>query len=399
MSPRGATSVDEERRDAARLLLTTPLVRASADPEGHRLVRRHHEALVQLFRSYLGYRLVVEPHFARLYKGGLGPARGRPLRRTGSNTPFTPRSYAYLALACSVLVTSRQQVLLSNVVGEMRHAAVEAGLELGIDSSAERRALVHALRQLADWGVITEDDGSVAGYADDPAAEALLWVDRELVRHLLTVPLAEVDEPGRLTSLAADPGPEGVRHAVRRRIIEEPVVMADELPEEQRVWLRQNQRREAQNADELFGLRLEIRAEGVTALDPLEELSDLAFPREGTLGQAALLALAELVHRLRPASIWGARDGVVSAVDFERGLLHQVVAELVATHGRRWSKEYTEHPDRLLIDVEDYLVAMGLVAPGPDRALSLRAVAARYAPEVDLAAPAAPLTFDLGGDL
>ena len=163
---------------------------------------------------------------------------------------------------------------------------------------------VHRRVGLADVGMITEDDGSVTGYADDPATEALLWVDRELVRHLLAVPLREVDDAEALVRRAADPGPEGIRHAVRRRIVEEPVVMADELPEDQRAWLRQSQRREAQHAEELYGLRLEIRAEGIAAFDPLDELSEL----------------------------------------------------------------------------------------------SLRAVAARYAPEVDLVATAAPLTLDLGGD-
>jgi hypothetical protein len=38
---------------------------------------------------------------------------------------------------------------------------------------------------------------------------------------------------------------------------------------------------------------------------------------------------------------------------------------------------------------------MGLVALGADGALSLRAIAARYAPAVEVA-PQQPLTFDLG---
>jgi len=284
---------------------------------------------------------------------------------------------------------------LSGVVREIRHAGAEAGIELGPDSPADRRALVHALRQLTDWGVITEDDGSVAGYADDPTAEALLWVDRELVRQLLAVPLREVTDPEALVRVASEPGPDGTRHAVRRRIVEEPVVIADELPEDERAWLRQYQRREAQLAEQLFGLRLEIRAEGIAAFDPLEELSDQTFPREGTLGQAALLSIAELVRRLRPAATANTREGLATVVGFDRGLLGEIVTELLARHGRRWSKEYTEHPNRLVADVEDYLVGMGLVALGADGALSLRAIAARYAPAVEVA-PQQPLTFDLG---
>lgn len=334
MTRRMAFSVEDERRDAARHLIGKPLVLARQEPDAHRLIRRHHDALVQMFRGHLGYRLVVEPQFARLYKGGLGSGGNRPLRRSSSHAPFTPRSYAYLALACSVLLTCRQQVLLSSVVVGLRHAATEAGIDLGVDGAADRRALVHALRQLAEWGVITEDDGTLAGYADDPGAEALLSVDRELVRHLLAVPLREVDDPEKLVALAADTGPDGLRHRVRRRIVEEPVVAADELTEEERAWLRQYQRREAQHVEELFGLRLEIRAEGVAAFDVREELSDLAFPREATLGQAALLALSELVRRLRPARVPPYREGTVGAVPFERAVLAGVVAELlVATAG------------------------------------------------------------------
>ena len=61
--------------------------------------------------------------------------------------------------------------------------------------------------------MITEDDGSVAGYADDPTAEALLWsFDRELVRQLLAVPLREVTDPEALVRVASEPGPDGTRH-------------------------------------------------------------------------------------------------------------------------------------------------------------------------------------------
>jgi len=181
---------------------------------------------------------------------------------------------------------------LSGVVREIRHAGAEAGIELGPDSPADRRALVHALRQLTDWGVITEDDGSVAGYADDPTAEALLWVDRELVRQLLAVPLREVTILRRWCEWPQNQARTVPVTRYGRRIVEEPVVIADELPEDERAWLRQYQRREAQLAEQLFGLRLEIRAEGIAAFDPLEELSDQTFPREGTLGQAALLSIA-----------------------------------------------------------------------------------------------------------
>lgn len=364
----------EDIRDAARQLIRTPLVLAGHDPEGHHRIRRNADALTALFRGYLGYRLVVDARMARLSKAGLGPNDGRPLLRS-SRAPFSPRDYTYLALLCSVLLTGRTQVLLSSVVSDVRQAAAEVDIDLGADTLSERRALVHAVRQLIAWGIVTEDAGSVSEYAEDPSQEALLFVERELIRHLLSVPLREVEDAAELVRLSADPGPDAVRHTVRRRMVEAPVVMVDDTPEAERAWLRQNQRREAQALEDNFGLSLEIRAEGVAAFDRREELTDVAFPREGSLGQAALLTVSELVSRLAPTD---------AAAPVPDEVFRAVVQGLLARHGRRWSKDYTDHPERLGPDVEDMLVDVGLMARAEDGSLRLRAVAARYAPQPEV---------------
>jgi uncharacterized protein (TIGR02678 family) len=400
-APTSADPRDQaERQDALRLLLRHPLVTADGPhADGFRLVRRHRDDLARDLRQLLGYRLVVEATFARLYKAGLGGGRARPLRRA-SGAPFSPRAYTYLALCCAVLLTSRQQVLLSALAERVREAAAEAGVDLGGDSQADRRAFVAALRQLIAWGVLTEDDGSVGAFADDAAAEALLYVRRELVRHLLAVPLREVEHPDELVRLAAEPGVgTGARHRVRRLLVEEPAVLADDVDDESWAWLRQSQRREARTFADLFGLELEIRAEGVAAIDPRDELTDEAFPRGGTLGHAALLTVSELARRLRPESL--PRDEVISSVALPSGLIDEVVGELLARHGRRWRNEYVDHPERLPRDVEDLLLAMGLLRRSGDGGLRLAAVASRYAPDV-VADPESPdppgsavLAFDL----
>ncbi len=363
---------DDERRDAARLLLRTPLVLAERDPDGHRSIRRHADALATMFRNYLGYRLVVEAQFARLYKAGLGSA-GRPLLRR-SKAAFSPRDYTYLALLCAVLLTSRKQVLLSTVVADVRHAAAEAEIDLRDDTLTERRALVHALGRLIEWGAVHEDAGTVAEFADDPAKEALLWIEHEIVRNLLAIPLRDVESADELIRAATETGPDSIRHAVRRRIVESPVVLVDQLSEPERLWLRQYQRREAQILEENFGLHLEIRLEGVIALDPQDELTDLRFPRDGTLGQAALLAVAGLVERLTP----DAGSGTAPVPD---GELPFIVSELLTERARGWSNEYVDHPERLVADAEDLLIDMGLLERDERGALLLRAVAARLAPE------------------
>lgn len=384
-------TVDErdahDRREALRLLLRHPLVTADGPhAEGFAAIRRHRDALARDVRQLLGYRLVVEAGFARLYKSGLGPDRPRPLRRP-SGSPFSPRAYAHLSLCCAVLLTSRQQVLLSSLVEQVRHAATEAGVTWPDDSHADRRAFVAALRHLVELGVLVEDDGTVAALADDADAEALLYVRRDLVRHLLAVPLRDVDSPDELVRTAAEPSlGGGPRHRVRRLLVEEPVLLAGDVDDESWAWLRQSQRREATILDDAFGLELEIRAEGVAAVDQRDELTDVAFPRGGTLGHAALLTIAELVAMgtPRPAT----SDDPVAWMPVPDGALADVVGALVERHGRRWRNEYVDHPGRLVADVEELLVAMRLLRRrGHSHELS--AVANRYAPHL-VEPPGAP---------
>jgi hypothetical protein len=131
----------------------------------------------------------------------------------------------------------------------------------------------------------------------------------------------------------------------------------------------------------------------VAAIDPRDELTDEAFPRGGTLGHAALLAVSELARRLRPPTRW--RDEPAGMVPVPDGLLDEVVAEDHERHRRRWKQDYTDHPERLARDVEDLLVAMGLLRreTGSGGRLHLAAVANRYAPEV-VEVPAT-LAFDI----
>jgi uncharacterized protein (TIGR02678 family) len=373
--------MNDDARDAARRLLRTPVVLASVAPELHRAVRRQHEDLAPMFRTYLGYRLHVDARLVRLYKAGLGSATPRPLTR-GQSLPFTPRDYTYLALVCGVLLTTRSQVLLSALVDDVRQAAVEAGVEATVDSLAERRALVHALRYLIGLGAIVEDAGSVGGFAESSSAEALLWIERDAIRAVLSTPLREVESPADLIRVAARVEAESIRHGVRRKIIENPVVMLDELTDAEVAWLRQDQRREAQILERNLGLILEIRAEGVAAIDPTDELTDVHFPGDGTRAQAALLTVSTLATELRP----GAASGALAAT-VPHGAVASVVGDLVEQHGSRWAKEYVDHRERLTADVTELLTGVGLLRRGADGAQELTAVAARYVPEPRVESP------------
>jgi uncharacterized protein (TIGR02678 family) len=371
-----AENLAADRRAAVRLLLAEPLVTAATHPEVFPLIRRHGEEIGRQFSQLLGYRLTVESGFARLHKAGLGGGAGRRLERA-SGAPFTPRTYAYLALALAVLVTAPEQLLLSEVISRIRAAAAEAGVDLGEPGRApERRALVAALKQLMAWQVLAENDGSVDTYAGDHEADALLTVDREIARHLVSGPVGVAATPEDLIERAARPGPGGPRHGVRRRLVETPVVYADDLAAEDLDWLRRNQRREQRTLGEFTGLETEIRAEGVAMIDPGRELSDIDFPGTGTVPWAALLLVAGLVAALAP-------PGEAIRVAIPDGLIQRLLDDLMQRHRGAWAQHYAQAPGTLRDEVTDLLARLRLITPGPQAGdWLLTAAAARYAPEV-----------------
>ncbi|NEB12925.1 TIGR02678 family protein [Streptomyces coelicoflavus] len=364
-----------ERRTAARLLLAHPLV-TSTGPHNDTfpLIRRHADWLAQRFQQVFGYRLLVEASYARLFKAGLGPGSGHRLERPSTGTPFTPRTYAYLALALSVLVTAPEQLLLSQLVADLRAAAVDAGVEItDTGRQAERRTLAAALRQLVDWGVLVETEGQVTAVAEERAEEALLTVDRDIARAVVAGPLAQSRDGADLVRRAADPGFGGPRTYVRRRLVETPVVHLDDLTDAEREWLRTRQRREAQAFAELLGLEAEIRAEGIALVDTEDELTDLHLPGTGTVAQAALLLVERLADRLRPEEPGRPAVGgrLVIGVPVPDGVLPGLLDELIEEYGKRgtWQRGHLEDRDGFLAAVLDLLARMRLMAPaGPVRA-------------------------------
>jgi uncharacterized protein (TIGR02678 family) len=372
-----AENLAAERQRAIRLLLRQPLVTPATHPDEFPLIRRHADELARQFGQVLGYRLTVEPGFARLHKAGLGRDAGRRLDR-GSGAPFTPRTYAYLALALAALVTAPEQLLLSEVVTRTRAAAAEAGIDLGEPNRVtERRALVAALKQLMAWRVLAEDEGSVDSYAGDDEADALLTIDREIARRLVSGPVSQATTPHDLIEKAADPGEAGPRHRVRRLLIETPVVYVDDLAEDERDWLRRSQRREQRTLEDFAGLRAEIRAEGVALIDPEQELTDTQFPGTGTVAWAALLLVGKLAAELTPVS------GTVG-VAIPGGRVEEHLNVLIEEHRGAWSRELTGSPALLTDAVLDLLHRMCLIRPArpPETGWLLTAAAARYAPEV-----------------
>jgi uncharacterized protein (TIGR02678 family) len=375
---------EAEVRAAARALMRTPMMYAGSGRDDElRLVRRHRAELSRLFADGLGYRLVVEPGVARLFKTGLGPDDTRGLRRR-TGLSFTPRRYALLALVLAALTRGRAQVMVDELVADVRSAAVDAGIDVDLDAITDRRALHSAIVALCDLGVITEREGDLEHWAER-RSESLLDIHRDRLDLLVATPLVGCDGPDDVLAVASVPSAVGgARVAVRRRLAERPVLSAEDLPEEQRDWWGKNRNREREWFRRALGLDLELRAEGAIAIDPDGELTDLAFPGGGSARHFALLLLEAVVNHLRE----GHRDSLAGStwVRVPESAVRRLGDEVFATWREGFRKAHRDDPDGLYVEALGILTAAGL-ARREESMVAVHAASARFATRPALMEP------------
>jgi uncharacterized protein (TIGR02678 family) len=346
----------EEQQRAVRLLLAHPFVTdGQPDPETFALVRRHARELQRWFAEQLGYRLVVDTELARLHKRPAPGARPRWLR-TQSGAPFDPRRYALLCLVLAALERMEVQTVLSELAGQVAllAASEEAVRRFNLESYAERQAFVDAVRWLVHLGVLALADGEDSAFLEG-RGDALYDIHSRRLSQVLSVPVPASPEEG-LEELGAEVYPdteEGVnrraRHRLMRRLVEEPVLYLADLDEPERAYLAVQRHYLTGQVASWTGLAVEVRREGLAALDPAGRLTDLAFPATGTLSHAALLLAGHLAGQGHAA--------------VPRGELRAVLDDLLARYGHLWSQQYREDAgaDRLLDDALERLEHMGLL--------------------------------------
>ena len=324
-------------RAAARHLVTHPLVLAEREPDTFGLIRRHEQTLDRWFTQRFGYRLQVTADTARLFKSTV-VARRRPLGTASSQSrPFSVREYTLLSLALAAVAAGPSVISLRDLLGEVRSAATDADVTV-TDEPADRRALVTALRWMIRHGVAIEMHDRVERYAADGAADAVLRIRPDRVA-LLPLPVLARSEAVDEVLDRPDRGLSS-RAWMRSALLEEPVLYRTDLADDEWAELRRRLGEESAIFEEMFGLNIEARAEGVMAIDPEDRLTDSRFPRSGTVGHAALLLIDRLVETDR--------------TPLGRSEFVDAVAVLAAEHRRYWSK-LAEDPDRLADEILELL--------------------------------------------
>lgn len=302
---------------AARVALSNHLVTTTyPDRIALPLLRRWATELREDLLELFGYRLEVTETTARLYPVIDRLDDSQPAR-TSTDRIFDRRRYAYLALALAALGRAGNQITLSELAD---HVAAEAsqvdGVELTTDRASDRDAFVDAIGWLATRGAIALADGDATGWANNPSAgEALYDIDRPVVVAMFRPPRAvqhlrsirgllagsdspidpEDSDPGQADS-GREADPKETLRAVRRALVEQPVVYHDDLDRNGRAALAAS--RTVADVELLTGLVAERRAEGVALIDTSGRLSDHRFPSTGTIAQVALLIAGEISDRV-----------------------------------------------------------------------------------------------------
>lgn len=347
-------------RSAARHLVRHPLVLAENDPEMLALIRRHEHKLDRWFTQRFGYRLQVTADAARLFKSSVVTRRRPLLTATSQSRPFSPREYTLLALSLAAVAAGPTVISLRDLIHEIRSAATDADIVL-TEEAVDRRALVTALKWMIQYGLASEMHEHIDRYVSDETADAVLRIRPDRVALLPLPALASSEAVPQL--LDRSDQRLSSRAWMRSILLEEPVLYRTDLTNGEWTELRQRLGEEEAIFDDMFGLRLESRAEGIMAIDPDNEVTDSRFPRSGTVGHAALLLLDRLVHSVSSAPVEEQPDNQMAEnrntdeagrAPIAREEVIEVVAALVSEHHRYWSQD-AQNQERFSNDILDLL--------------------------------------------
>ena len=325
-------------RAAARHLVRHPLVLAENDPDTFRLIRRYEHELDRWFTQRFGYRLEVSADTARLFKSTV-VVRRRPFRTAADQArPFSVREYTMLALALAAVAAGPSVISLRDLLHEIRSAATDAAITV-TEATADRRALVTALKWMIRHGAASEVHDRVDRYATDSEADAVLRIRPDRVA-LLPLPVLARSETAEDLLDRSEQRQSSSRAWMRSTLLEEPVLYRSDLTDDEWIELRRRLGEESRIFEEMFGLWLEARAEGMAAIDPEDGMTDSRFPRSGTVAHAALLLISRLTEA-GPTSV-------------AMGKVVETVTSLAAEHRRYWS-HLADNPARLTAEVLELL--------------------------------------------
>jgi uncharacterized protein (TIGR02678 family) len=375
---------EAERRRAVRALLRSPLL-ASSSPDFPAL-RRQGAWVREWFARETGWHVLVDAEHARLRKVPADPSDGTRAA-TVRGAPLRRRRYVLLCLCLAALERAENQTTLGRLADAVVTAAadpalVDAGVCLALDVREDRSDLAAAVTVLLELGVLRRVAGDENAYVSG-AGDALYDVERRVLASLLVTRrgpslIDATSTAARLAAVTTEPVADtddarntALRHALTRRLLDDPVVYYADLSAAELAYLTSQRPALVRRITAATGLEAEIRAEGMAMVDPAgsDALTDVRTPEEGTDGHATLLVAERL-----------AASGPQSVGDLER-----FVAGLAAEHRTRWRRGAAEPSG-----------VVALTALAVDRLAALRLAALEFGDPVMVVPLPALSRFRLG---
>lgn len=377
-----------ERRSALRALLAAPFVHAH-EP-AYALVRRHERALATALQSTYGYRLEVGSTAARASgpptpAGLRRPLRIRPASASGRQRPpdewpaLSDRGCLLLLLTLAALERGGAQTAIAELARAVELAGADVDPPVAVDfrRRPERVAFADGLDLLCAWGVLEHASGSHVSYArrEQGEDEALFTVDRRRLALMLRDPAAAL-EATMLDELLDEsarhpPTPEGENRAraerLARRLTEDPALMLADLEDEERAYFLGQRARLEDAVAEATGHAVERRAEGSALIADDRAFTDVPFPTNATVKQAALL-LCDTLANVEPGTV------------LSEEALRDAVSGLVAAHGDHWGRDADDPAQVAALGVAatEVLVACDLARRTDTGGVEPRPLAARF---------------------
>jgi uncharacterized protein (TIGR02678 family) len=301
--------IEADRRRALRTLLRHPLLTSGGETADYARVRRHSEWLKQWLAKFPAWSLHVDKNVIRLRKLPADVSdETRPAIDRTSGTTFTRRRYALVCLALAALEQTDAQTTLGQItIAIMKLIAMDrdlnaAGIILDIGNYDHRRDLVHAIRFLADLGVLRRIDGDERQFLNrNESSDVLYTLDRRVLASILNVSgsaSAVASESNPVAKLMEEPSPfsedrtQQIRARLVRTLMDDPILYFQDLNDEERTYLEQHRGQMLRQIHEATGLLAEVRREGIAMVDDTGDLTDLKLPDDGADVQLAL-SLAE----------------------------------------------------------------------------------------------------------
>ncbi len=308
-----------EIRSAVRGMLRHPLLRPDGpNPEAYRLARRHQQWIAAWFAHHADWSLAVSAEAVRLRKVPAMVADAtRGAAEPRHEEPFTRRRYVLFCLALAALERSDRQVTLGRLADALGAALAAdpafaaAGIAWSLETAADRRDFVHAVRLLLCLGVLRRVQGDEERFINDHESDVLYGVVRPILGLVLAArrspsTIAECGFEARLKALRTDAPPpdtpdarnRDLRVHLARRLLDDPVLYYDELDAEARAYLDRQRGFFVRELSETTGLEVEVRAEGLALVDLEGDCTDLGLPEEGTEGHLTVLLAGWLAQAM-----------------------------------------------------------------------------------------------------